>query len=50
MEDQVMSVRIPKDLAERAKQEATEKDLTLAQIIRRALRSYLSGKTEQAGE
>ncbi len=48
MRDQVVSLRIPEDLAEVAKEEAQANDLTLSQVIRKALRAYL--KRDKSGE
>lgn len=42
MEDQVISLRIPSDLAGLARQEAESNDLTLSQVVRKALRVYFA--------
>jgi predicted HicB family RNase H-like nuclease len=39
---QSMVVRLPVDLHQEAKRRASEEDLSLAQVIRRALRAYLA--------
>lgn len=40
----VLTVRVPKDLAQRVRQVAESRDETTSQVIRRSLRSYVVGR------
>ena len=40
MEEKLITVRVPADLHEKAKKKAKEKDVTVSQVVRRALRAF----------
>ena len=40
-DDVVVTVRVPKNLAQRARQVADSRDETMSQVIRRSLRGYV---------
>ena len=43
----VMTVRVPRSLAERARRVARSRDETLSQVIRRELRGYVGSNSNQ---
>lgn len=43
----VMTVRVPKDLAQQVRQVAESRDETTSQVIRRSLRSYVGLVSQQ---
>ena len=40
MEEKLITVRVPEDLHEKVKKKAKEKDVTVSQVVRRALRAF----------
>ena len=40
MVEKLITVRVPGDLHEKAKEKAKEKDVTVSQVVRRALREF----------
>jgi predicted HicB family RNase H-like nuclease len=40
MVEKLVTVRVPEDLHEKAKKKAKEKDVTVSQVVRRALREF----------
>ena len=40
MGEKIVTVRVPEDLHKKAKKKAKEKDVTVSQVVRRALRAF----------
>jgi predicted HicB family RNase H-like nuclease len=40
MGEKIVTVRVPEDLHKKAKEKAKEKDVTVSQVVRRALREF----------
>jgi len=40
MVEKLVTVRVPEDLHKKAKEKAKEKDVTVSQVVRRALREF----------
>jgi predicted transcriptional regulator len=44
MGEKVISVRVPKEVADKVKKKAKREDLTTSQVVRRSLRRYLESE------
>jgi predicted HicB family RNase H-like nuclease len=50
MRDARITIRVPQDLYEQAKAKAKREDITLSQILRRALREWVKDPPEEGGK
>jgi predicted transcriptional regulator len=48
-DDVMITVRVPRNLVQRARQKAQSRDETVSQVIRRSLRGYV-GRTSNVGK
>jgi predicted DNA binding CopG/RHH family protein len=50
MEEARITIRVSRDLYEQAKEKARREDITLSQVLRRALKEWLKDPPKQGGE